>query len=149
MDFGYPLLLRGIAAVLGEQFAYADPRTAVNPVVMGGWIGMFVTFLNLLPVGQLDGGHILRSLVGETAGRFAPLVPTALLSLGAYLWIVRDAGNAAGIWLLWGVLASVVSLSGTVTPVDDRPLDRRRVALGVVTFVLGALCFMPVPIQLG
>ncbi|MCF2239629.1 site-2 protease family protein [Halobacterium salinarum] len=149
VDFGYPLLLRGIAAVLGEQFAYADPRTAVNPVVMGGWIGMFVTFLNLLPVGQLDGGHILRSLVGETAGRFAPLVPTALLSLGAYLWIVRDAGNAAGIWLLWGVLASVVSLSGTVTPVDDRPLDRRRVALGVVTFVLGALCFMPVPIQLG
>jgi len=148
IEFDYPLLLRGIAAVLGEPLGYSDPTKSVNPVVMGGWIGMFVTFLNLLPVGQLDGGHILRSLAGETAGRIAPVVPTALFGLGAYLWVVRDAGNAAGIWLLWGVLASVVTLSGSVEPVDDRPLDRRRAALGVLTFVLGALCFMPLPIQI-
>jgi membrane-associated protease RseP (regulator of RpoE activity) len=127
---------------------YDDPTRSINPVVMGGWIGMFVTFLNLLPVGQLDGGHILRSLAGETAGRLAPLVPTALFGLGAYLWVVEEAGNAAGIWLLWGVLASVVTLSGSVQPVDDQPLDRRRIALGVVTFALGALCFMPLPIQI-
>lgn len=148
IEFDYPLLLRGIAAAIGEPLSYSDPTRSVNPVVMGGWIGMFVTFLNLLPVGQLDGGHILRSLAGETAGRLAPLVPTALFSLGAYLWVVEDAGNAAGIWLMWGLLASVVSLSGSVQPVDDRPLDRRRVTLGVLTFALGALCFMPLPIQI-
>jgi membrane-associated protease RseP (regulator of RpoE activity) len=148
VEFDYPPLLEGIALLLGEPLSYSDPTRSVNPVVMGGWIGMFVTFLNLLPVGQLDGGHILRSLAGETAGRVAPVVPTALFGLGAYLWVVENAGNAAGIWLLWGVLASVVTLSGSVEPVDDRPLDRRRVVLGVVTFVLVALCFMPLPIQI-
>jgi len=148
IEFDCPPLLEAIAYVIGEPLGYDDPTRSINPVVMGGWIGMFVTFLNLLPVGQLDGGHILRSLLGETAGRLAPVVPTALFGLGAYLWVVEDAGNAAGIWLLWGVLASVVTLSGSVEPVDDRPLDRRRMALGVVTFVLGALCFMPLPIQI-
>jgi len=148
IEFAYPPLLQAVAALLGEPLSYSDPTRSVNPVVMGGWIGMFVTFLNLLPVGQLDGGHVLRSLLGETAGRVAPVVPTALFGLGAYLWVVEDAGNAAGIWLLWGVLATVVTFSGSVEPVDDRPLDRRRVLLGVVTFVLGALCFMPLPIQI-
>ena len=148
VEFAYPPLLRAIAAVVGEPLSYSDPTRSINPVVMGGWIGMFVTFLNLLPVGQLDGGHILRSLAGETAGRIAPLVPATLFGLGGYLWVVEDAGNAAGIWLLWGVLASVVTLSGSVEPVDDRPLDRRRAVLGVVTFALGALCFMPLPIQI-
>ncbi|MFB6270054.1 MAG: site-2 protease family protein, partial [Halobacterium sp.] len=148
VQFGYPPLLQAVAAVLGEPLAYDSATQSINPVVMGGWIGMFITFLNLIPVGQLDGGHILRSLVGEHADRVAPLVPTALFALAGYQWLVADAGNAAGIWVLWGVLATVVSFAGGVDPVDDRPLDRRRVAVGVLTFVLGALCFMPVPIQI-
>jgi membrane-associated protease RseP (regulator of RpoE activity) len=148
IQFDYPLLLRGIAAAVGEPLSYTDPTKSINPVVMGGWIGMFVTFLNLLPVGQLDGGHILRALIGDTSDRFAPIVPTVLFALGGYLFFFGDAGNAAGIWLLWGVLASLVTFSGSVQPVDDRPLGRRRIALGVLTFALGALCFMLVPIKI-
>ncbi|MFC3477469.1 site-2 protease family protein [Halobacterium litoreum] len=146
--FGYPPLLQAVAAVLGEPLAYSDPTKSINPVVMGGWIGMFITFLNLIPVGQLDGGHILRSLVGDTADRIAPLVPTSLFALAGYLYLTNDAGNAAGIWVMWGIMASVVTFMGSVEPIDDRPLDKRRVAVGVLTFALGALCFMPVPIQI-
>ena len=148
IQFAYPPLLQAVAAVLGEPLSYSDPTRSINPVVMGGWIGMFVTFLNLLPVGQLDGGHVLRSLVGDTADRFAPLVPTSLFALAGYLWVTGEAGNAAGIWVLWGFLSMLVTFMGSVDPIDDQPLDRRRAALGVLTFVLGALCFMPVPIQI-
>jgi len=148
IQFAYPPLLRAIATVVGEPLSYSDPSRSINPVVMGGWIGMFVTFLNLIPVGQLDGGHILRSLVGDTADRIAPLVPTTLFALAGYLWLVGEAGNAAGIWVLWGFLSMLVTFMGSVDPIDDQPLDRRRSALGVLTFVLGALCFMPIPIQI-
>ncbi|WP_336036163.1 site-2 protease family protein [Halobacterium yunchengense] len=146
--FAYPPLLQAVATAVGEPLSYSDPSKSINPVVMGGWIGMFITFLNLIPVGQLDGGHVLRALVGERAERVAPLVPTALFALAGYQWLVADAGDAAGIWVLWGVLTTVVSFAGTAQPVDDAAVDRRRVAVGVLTFVLGALCFMPVPIQI-
>ncbi len=148
VQFAYPPLLQAIAAVLGEPLSYSDPAKSINPVVMGGWIGMFVTFLNLIPVGQLDGGHVLRSLVGRHADRVAPLVPTALFALAGYQWLVADAGDTAGIWVVWGVIATVITFAGGVDPVDDSSLDPRRVAVGVLTFVLGALCFMPVPIQI-
>jgi membrane-associated protease RseP (regulator of RpoE activity) len=148
VQFGFPPLFQAVAWVVGEPLTYSDPSQSVNPVVMGGWIGMFITFLNLIPVGQLDGGHILRSMVGDTADRLAPLVPATLFGLAGYLFLATDAGDAAGIWVLWGVLTSVVTLMGNVDPIDDEPLDRRRWAVGVLTFVLGALCFMPVPIQI-
>ena len=148
IQFGYPPLLQGVAAVLGEPLSYEAANQSINPVVMGGWIGMFITFLNLIPVGQLDGGHILRSLVGAQAERVAPFVPVALFALAGYQWLVASAGNAAGIWVMWGILTMVVTFAGSVNPVDDEPLDRRRVAVGVTTFVFGALCFMPVPIQI-
>ncbi|WP_232686601.1 site-2 protease family protein [Halobacterium zhouii] len=148
VKFAYPLLLRAVAAVVGQPLSYSDPSLSVNPVVMGGWVGMFITFLNLIPVGQLDGGHILRSILGEGAERLAPLVPAALFSLGGYLWVVGDAGNAAGIWIMWGFLTTIVSYMGSARPIDEEPLDRKRVALGLLTFALGALCFMPIPIRI-
>ena len=149
VEFAYPPLLRAVAVVVGQPLSYSDPSLTVNPVVMGGWVGMFITFLNLIPVGQLDGGHILRSILGEGAERLAPFVPASLFALGAYLWVASDAGNAAGIWIMWGFLATIVSYMGSAHPIDDDPLDRKRTILGVLTFALGALCFMPIPIQIG
>jgi membrane-associated protease RseP (regulator of RpoE activity) len=141
--------LHGIAWLLGEPLRYSDPTLAVNPVVVGAWVGTFVTFLNLLPVGQLDGGHVLRAAIGERQATVAKAVPPALFGLAGLLFFVDGGGNAVGLWLLWGVLALLAGRAGSATPVVDRELDRRRKALAALTFLLGVLAFTPVPIQIG
>jgi membrane-associated protease RseP (regulator of RpoE activity) len=148
VQFNYPPLLKGIATLLGKPLSYPDPGTVVNPVVIGGWVGMFITFLNLIPVGQLDGGHILRAILGPTQERIAPFVPLGLFTLAGYLYFMTDAGQMMGLWVLWGILALFAATFGSANPIDESPLDRRRVALGIFTFVLGLLCFTPIPIQI-
>lgn len=145
----YPPLIQIIAAVTGAQLSYSDAAMWVNPVVVGGWVGMFVTFLNLLPVGQLDGGHILRAMLGKRQETVAALVPAALIGLGAYLFFVRGfALEAVFLWFFWGVIAIGLAYAGPAHPIQDDSLDSRRMAVGVLTFVLGLLCFTPVPFQL-
>lgn len=149
IEFGYPPLLILLSEFVGEPLTYASPRTVVNPVVLGGWIGMFVTFLNLIPAGQLDGGHITRAIIGPAQRRLAMVVPVALFGLAGYLYVVEQVGQSVGIWVLWGVLTLVVASVGPAEPVVDEPLDRRRMLLGGFTLLLGVLCFTPVPIEIG
>jgi len=145
IELGYPLLIRGIAALLGEQVVYADPHLLPNPVVIGGWVGAFVTFLNLLPVGQLDGAHIGRSLLGDRMAQLQTIVPAFLFGLAGYL-LVFEGGRGAVLWGFWGVLAILFSRAGSATPLDETPLGPGRKAIGLLTLVLGILCFVPVPI---
>ncbi len=148
IKLGYPPLLEGLAAAFDQPLYREEPGTSINPVVIGGWVGLFVTFLNLIPVGQLDGGHILRAMVGEYQPTIAALVPGALFGLAAYLYYVTDYGlNSIAIWGLWGVIAGVLALAGPARPIDDDSLDSGRFVLGIVTFVLGALCFTPIPVD--
>jgi membrane-associated protease RseP (regulator of RpoE activity) len=147
VDFNYPLLLHVLADLTGQPLRYADPSLSVNPVVMGGWIGMFITFLNLLPVGQLDGGHIVRAILGERTGTFSAFVPAGLFGLSGYLFFVQG-GRAVFIWFVWGLFALGLAYAGPASPVYDDPLDRKRVAVGVLTFALGLACFTPVPLEI-
>ena len=147
VQFGYPVLFNLVAAAVGQPVAYDDPSLAVNPVVFGGWVGMFVTFLNLLPVGQLDGGHIVRALLGKRQATVAALVPGALFALAGYLFYVRDVGSAVGLWVFWGFLALVFAYAGAAQPIYEEELDAKRKVVGVLTLVAGLLCFTPVPIQ--
>jgi len=149
IEFGYPLLLEGLSALTGQPLEYADPTKSVNPVVIAGWVGAFVTFLNLIPVGQLDGGHIVRSILGDRQETVAAVVPAVLFGLAAYLYFVADvARNAVTLWVVWGVLASLMAFAGAATPVSEDSLEPKRVAVGVLAFVLGLLCFHPVPIEI-
>lgn len=120
----------------------------VHPVVFGGWVGMLVTLLNLLPVGQLDGGHIVRAMIGPRQETVAAAVPGALFALAGYLLFLRDGTDSVAIWAMWGLFALGLAYAGPATPIRDEPLDRRRFALGLVTFALGALCFTPVPVEI-
>ncbi|WP_137284388.1 site-2 protease family protein [Halorussus salinisoli] len=147
IEFGYPPLLELIAWVLDEPTSYG-PGQAVNPVVIGGWVGMFITFLNLIPVGQLDGGHIVRAILGKEQERVAALVPVALFGLAAYVFYVENVSNASVLWVFWGLLATYVAYVGPANPIDDEGLDVKRKAIGILTFVLGVLCFTPVPIEI-
>ncbi|MFB6233613.1 MAG: site-2 protease family protein [Haloarculaceae archaeon] len=145
VEFNDPPLLVLLAELTGT--AGKLERGLVHPVVFGGWVGMLVTLLNLLPVGQLDGGHILRAMVGERQETLAAAVPGALFALAGYLFFVRGSVNSVGIWAMWGLFAVGLAYAGPASPIRDDTLDRRRVVVGVLTFVLGALCFTPVPVE--
>ncbi|QHS16399.1 site-2 protease family protein [Halopenitus persicus] len=147
--FNDPPLLTWIADALGRPTGYEDSAKAVHPVVIGGWVGMFFTLLNLLPVGQLDGGHMTRAMLGERQETLAALVPGALFSIAAYLHLVLDYGinESVGLWAFWGLFATVIAVSGSATPLDESELGWPRLLVGIATFLVGATCFMLVPIQ--
>jgi membrane-associated protease RseP (regulator of RpoE activity) len=147
--FNDPPLLALIGGLIGEPTSYAAPSQTVHPVVVGGWVGMFFTLLNLLPVGQLDGGHVLRAIAGSRQETIAALVPLVLFGFAGYLHVVRGFGlnDSVALWAIWGLFATALAYNGPADPIDDEPLGRRRIALGLVTYLLGALCFMLVPVQ--
>ncbi|WP_193570692.1 site-2 protease family protein [Halorubellus sp. JP-L1] len=146
ISLGFPPLMHVLSWVTGQPLEYGSALN-VNPVVIGGWVGAFVTVLNLIPVGQLDGGHITRAVFGEDQSTLAAFVPVSLFGLAGYLhYVERVTFQAVVIWVFWGVLTLVVGRAGTAEPVRDDPLDRRRLVLAALTFVLGAACFMPVPV---
>ncbi len=148
--FNNPPLLDLIATALGQPTSYADPTKTVHPVIIGGWVGMFFTVLNLLPVGQLDGGHMVRAMLGRRQETVASLVPFALFGLAAYLYFVRELSfnESVGLWAFWGLFATVIAYNGPANPADETPLGWKRQLVGLLTFALGALCFLLVPIQL-
>ncbi len=146
---GFPPMLELIAAAVNQPLYTGDPTRNVNPVVIGGWVGMFVTFLNLIPVGQLDGGHILRAMAGRLQETIAALVPGVLFGLAVALYYVGGySGTAVSVWIFWGLFATLLAAAGPAVPVNDDRLDRKRWALGAITFVLGLLCFMPAPVEI-
>ncbi|WP_058825951.1 site-2 protease family protein [Haloferax sp. Q22] len=147
--FNNPPLLDAIATVLGQPTEYADPRTVVHPVVIGGWVGMFFTVLNLLPVGQLDGGHMVRAMLGERQESLAAAVPLVLFGIAGYLHYVRGLGlnQSVGLWFFWGLMSTFIAYNGPAKPIDETPLGPVRMAVGLFTFALGAACFLLVPVQ--
>jgi membrane-associated protease RseP (regulator of RpoE activity) len=135
MVFGVPLALRLIAQ---RFFPGADPLTLLlHPVGRAAWVGLFATALNLLPTGQLDGGHILRSVSPRLHRWISWLVPAGLLVLGFLHWRV---------WWIWAAILLALRFL-IIPPVhDQRPLQLGRIALAVVTLIVMILCFMPVPL---
>jgi membrane-associated protease RseP (regulator of RpoE activity) len=113
----------------------------VHPVALAGWVGLFVTALNLFPVGQLDGGRIAYALVGP-AHRFVSIGTFfGLLALGA----VAESLN----WIVFAGLVFVLIGFRHAPPLDDlTPLSRERYAVGVFCLLLLILLIPPVPIAL-
>lgn len=135
--FGVPLALRFVERVV---FPGTDPGTILlHPVARAAWVGLLATSLNLLPAGQLDGGHILRSLNTRLHKWIGLAVPVVLIALGF-------VNRSAKVWLLWaGILLALRFLR--IPPVyDERPLDPVRVTLAAVSLLVMILCFMPVPL---
>jgi membrane-associated protease RseP (regulator of RpoE activity) len=139
--FSDPLFIRLIAKAVGVDPTYA----AINPLYMAAWIGLLVTSLNLMPVGQLDGGHGTFSLFGARAhwaiGRIA-FVTMALLAVLGFVWFGSPSG------LLYTVLLAVMLKVRHPSPEVMEPLGTRRKVVAVVTLIVFALSFWPFPIML-
>ena len=126
------------AAVPGYEGGSA---VLLHPLAFAGWLGIFVTALNLLPLGQLDGGHILYAVAGDrqralTIAFIAVLVPLGLLWWG---------------WWLWGGIALALSRGRLAHPpvlVEDIPVGKGRTMLGWVALALFVLSFSPAPLEL-
>ncbi|MEX2224256.1 MAG: site-2 protease family protein [Candidatus Rokuibacteriota bacterium] len=112
----------------------------VHPVALAGWVGLFVTALNLFPVGQLDGGRIAYALVGPWHRRVSIITFVGLLALGA---VFRSAN-----WVVFGALVLLLMGFHHAPPLDDlTPLSRRRYALGLFCLLLLIALIPPVPIR--
>jgi len=141
LDIQVPLLFQAINTISGNTIE------TMHPVAFAGWVGMLVTVLNLLPSGQLDGGHIVRAMLGERAKHVSMAMPFILGSLGLYVIFVLQQNG--GIWMFWSIFLLLFALAGHPRTLnDDIKLDNRRIALGIGTFILGLLCFTLVPFTL-
>ena len=123
--------------VVGELPAGAD--IVMHPVAFAGWIGLLVTALNLLPVGQLDGGHIVYALAGERHRLISIVTIPILVILGELGW--------EG-WYIWAGLLLLMTFRNASHPrlIDEwSPLHPARRILGLVMIVIFVVTFIPVP----
>ncbi len=109
----------------------------IHPVALAGWAGMLVTGLNLIPVGQLDGGHILYVLFGKSAKVWRPLVIALLVAMG-FVW--------SG-WWIWAVLLYAFGQSHPEVLDEITELDDYRRSLAFVALILFFLLIVPVPLS--
>ena len=133
--FGVPLVLKLVGAILQPNTHAGD--LLLHPVGRAAWVGLFATALNLLPVGQLDGGHIVRSLSPRFHRWISFLLPLVLVPLGIFLW--RG-------WLIWACLLIGLRFFPVAPIHDPIPLDPNRRFGAFVALLVFVLCFMPSPV---
>ena len=112
---------------------------SLNPLLFAGWVGIFVTALNLLPVGQLDGGHILYTLIGRRAHSVA-----ITLVAGAAAWMIVTGHRSYVFFLL---LMFLFGVRHPPSADDSVPLGAGRIILGWVTLAFLFVGFTPVPLE--
>ena len=127
LSIAFPLIYIGI-----EQLVPIEGDYLLHPMAFAAWVGFWVTAINLLPAGQLDGGHIARAVFGK----YASWATIAVLIGLSYFF------------LAWVILAILILVLGTRHPPplnDINKLDSKRKALGIFAFIILVLAFVPVP----
>ena len=110
-----------------------------HPLVIAGWFGILVTLLNLMPIGQLDGGHLTFALFGKHAQTFGRVIAAMLLNLCLFF--------SAG-WLFWLIVSTqVIGFRHPPVTVPDVPLTRSRKWICALCGLVFVLCVMPVPLR--
>jgi membrane-associated protease RseP (regulator of RpoE activity) len=133
--FGEPLIFKAVAGLMGK-IPPAGMDLYMHPIGLAAWFGFFATAINLLPVGQLDGGHISYALFGRFHKKISRGFVFCLIPLGIFYW------NG---WLLWTTILLFIGLNHPVTMDDSEPLSRRHFWLGWFALIMFILCFTPIP----
>jgi membrane-associated protease RseP (regulator of RpoE activity) len=123
-------------------------QSHLNPYFMAGWVGFLVTGLNMMPVSQLDGGHVMYTLFGRWSHWVARLLMFSLVTLIVIDLIARwrmgyfvlQVGNR---WWLMAVLVLVIGTDHPPTRDDTVPLGWPRTILGCLSLLIPVLCFAP------
>jgi membrane-associated protease RseP (regulator of RpoE activity) len=135
--FGEPLAFKLLARLIHPELA-AGGDLYLHPTGFAAWFGLFATALNLLPFGQLDGGHVTYALFGRLQRVLSWPLLVVLVALG-FQWTG---------WWLWAVIALVMGVRHPWMPDQAVPLDPRRRLIGWACLALFALCFTPEPIKI-
>lgn len=138
MIFGDPLVFIGLTKVIiGSVPENYD--VLLHPVGVAGWIGFFVTALNLLPVGQLDGGHIAYALLGKRHTSLSIALIAGMTIFGLF----QFKG-----WLFLAFLMLILGFRHPPIIYSEIPLDRKRITVGWIAVIIFIITFTPVPIRI-
>ena len=117
----------------------AGQELSLSPLLQAGWVGLFITGLNMIPVSQLDGGHVAYALFGRNAHLLARLVV-----LAALLFIFTSGGEAFGL-LVMVALVLFIGVAHPPTADDTAPLGRGRRLIGLLSLAIPILCLSGLP----
>ncbi len=135
MGFGSSLIFQGLTYLaIGPVPVGFD--VFLSPVAFAGWIGFFVTAMNLLPLGQLDGGHVIYALLGERGRPISLMLVAVMAVLGYFAW--------PG-WFIWAALITIIGLRHPPLADQRQPMDRRRRLTSIAAISVFILTFMPTP----
>ncbi|NOZ64629.1 MAG: site-2 protease family protein [Caldiserica bacterium] len=136
--FGEPLIFKLLKHLILNLPAGKD--IILHPLAFSGWVGLFVTALNLIPLGQLDGGHVLMSIIGEKRfRRISFFIIGALFIAGLLYW--------EG-WMFWAFIGIFFSFAGNPGPLNGlSKVGKREKIIALVCALIFALSFMPVPVK--
>lgn len=140
LHFGMPAIFHITHLLMGpfvESLAIPLDQLRLHPVAIAAWVGMFATSLNLLPGGQLDGGHIVYSVAPYQHRWISRMTIAILIPLAVWYWMG---------WLLWAALLGVTGMRHPAVPVWPE-LDVRRRKFSLVALALLALTVIPAPIN--
>jgi membrane-associated protease RseP (regulator of RpoE activity) len=133
--FGEPLAFQWVSRLLHGPIP-EDQTLVISQLGLAAWFGLFVTALNLMPIGQLDGGHVVYAFLRRKAhlvSRVGSWVCVALIYFGPS-------------WILWAILVRVLGRRHPATLDDDAAVGRARLWVGLLSLVVLAVCFVPNPI---
>jgi membrane-associated protease RseP (regulator of RpoE activity) len=135
LQLGEPLLLQFASwMIIGSLPPQAD--VLLHPIAFAAWFGLFVTSLNLIPIGQLDGGHVAYALWGSRQRTMAFAIVPVLIVLGFVGW--------PG-WFLWAFLAGLWGVGHPPVRNPELPLGTGRILVGWFAFMVFVMTFAPVP----
>jgi membrane-associated protease RseP (regulator of RpoE activity) len=152
-------------AVFGRWLPGDGIDVQLHPMAFAGWVGLLVTMINLMPIGQLDGGHIAKSALGDAHEKWSARLHVALPIIGFAVggamlaqargtgldWAdsIRYAGNGLTPWMVWTILLGWMRRSAGEyhPPVGEAPLPPARKKLAAAMFIIFVLIATPVPFR--
>ncbi|MDR3668913.1 MAG: site-2 protease family protein [Ignavibacteriaceae bacterium] len=160
--FGNTLLFSFFKFLFISKTQFFPPMSEIYhyPLLCVGWFGMFITAMNMIPVGQLDGGHISYTMFGDEKSHKIALIAFALLLISGFLFVIQYSLILLGVdpsviphflqfgwlgWLLWAMILFFVIKLKHPTIYDVQKLNPFRIFLGYLSFFILIISFCPVP----